>query len=291
MLRKYYIHNFKNHANTSLDLGGLTILTGMNGMGKSSVLQSMLLLRESFMKTPQMQELALDGESFSIGQTAGLVNRNVTEDQNILKIEMAADEGDISFTYVYPDGDANVLELLNDEMLAKAELLRTISLFNDDFQYLSAFRMGPQPIYGSHTNVVDKHRQLSQKMGMGEYAVYYLNKFGRDLIPIPALAYEDSNSLTLYQQTELWMGDISEGIRFRIDQNGNQFDLKYGYEQPGRPTTYHSALNTGFGVSYILAVLVAVLSAKPGSLVIIENPEAHCLRSGGLDATCLIGCC
>lgn len=33
--------------------------------------------------------------------------------------------------------------------------------------------------------------------------------------------------------------------------------------------------NVGFGLSYLLPILVAVLSSKPGSLIIVENPEAH----------------
>ena len=33
--------------------------------------------------------------------------------------------------------------------------------------------------------------------------------------------------------------------------------------------------NVGFGISYILPVLVTLLSAEPGSILIIENPEAH----------------
>src|SRR5260370_36481781 len=33
--------------------------------------------------------------------------------------------------------------------------------------------------------------------------------------------------------------------------------------------------SVGFGITYALPIVVAVLSAHPGSLVIIENPEAH----------------
>ena len=56
--------------------------------------------------------------------------------------------------------------------------------------------------------------------------------------------------------------------------------MKYGYEQSGRPTAFHSALNTGFGISYVLGLVVTILSAKPGSLILIENPEAHIHPSG-----------
>ena len=50
MIERYKIHNFKIHGDTDLSLSNLSILTGMNGMGKSSVIQSMLMLRESFLK-------------------------------------------------------------------------------------------------------------------------------------------------------------------------------------------------------------------------------------------------
>jgi predicted ATPase len=33
--------------------------------------------------------------------------------------------------------------------------------------------------------------------------------------------------------------------------------------------------NTGFGVSYCLPIIVAGLSARPGSVLLVESPEAH----------------
>ena len=280
MLKRYDIHNFKNHADTSLYLGNLTILTGINGMGKSSVIQSMLILRESFQKMPQMQVLSLDGNAFNVGGTAALVNRSVETEQNVLKLAITTDEGLAEFSYQYPIGDSNELELREGSEVPDPGWLKGMSLFNDHFQYLSAFRIGPQSVYFSQTNVVDRHRQISSKMGMGEFAVYFLSKFGQEDIPVEALAFEASTSLNLIQQVELWMGEISEGVRLRIDQNGSQYDLQYGYEQSGRPTVFHSAFNTGFGISYVLGLVVAILSAKPDSLILIENPEAHIHPSG-----------
>lgn len=280
MIRQYKIHNFKNHADTSLDMGALTILTGINGMGKSSIFQSMLILRESYLRRPSMKMLSLDGSSFSVGSSAGLVNRNVIEKEDLLQLALLTDGGGIEFSYRYPVGDKNEMEAAEDNVSGNTDLLQYIPLFNDDFQYLSAFRMGPQPVYQSHTGVVDKHRQISDRMGMGEYVAYFLNQFGNEKIPVDALAYPGSDVLSLNHQTELWMGEISEGIKLQINQNGGQYDLKYGYEIPGKTTSYHSALNTGFGISYVLSVVVAILAAQPGSLLLIENPEAHIHPSG-----------
>ena len=48
MINKLTINNFKIHSNTELELSNLNILTGINGVGKSSVFQSLLLLRQSY---------------------------------------------------------------------------------------------------------------------------------------------------------------------------------------------------------------------------------------------------
>lgn len=280
MIRKYQLQNFKNHADTALELGNLTLLTGINGMGKSSILQSMLILRESYMRRPSMQLLSLDGASFSVGGSANLVNRSVNDRGDVLRFRLETEQGELKISYRYPAGNANEIEFVDGNVSETANIMAKISLFNDDFQYLSAFRIGPQGIYQSHTGVVDKHRQLSERMGMGEYVAYFLSKYGKDKIKVEALAYPGSDSLSMDRQTELWMSEISEGVKMQINEHGGQYELKYGYEIPGKTTTYHSALNTGFGISYVLSVVVAVLSARPGALILIENPEAHIHPSG-----------
>ena len=280
MIRNYTIHNFKNHGDTALEFGNLTILTGANGAGKSSVLQSMLLLRDSFEKNPQMGYLSLDGHSFQIGRSSELVNSEVKNDQDKLILTLVADNRTYEFRYQYPMGNVNEVALVKDSLSYKRDDLLELSLFNDNFQYLSAFRNGPRDIYESNPSVVDKHRQISYRMGMGEYVAAYLSLYGREDIAISALKYDDNGSLNLRMQVEGWMNEISNGIKFRIDEDFDTYEISNGYERPGQTIQYHSAYNTGYGVSYVLSIIVAVLSAKPGSLLLIENPEAHIHPSG-----------
>lgn len=58
MIKKIVLHNLKLHAQTEVVSRGLTVLTGMNGMGKSSVIQA-LLLRQSFLMNDLEKELIL----------------------------------------------------------------------------------------------------------------------------------------------------------------------------------------------------------------------------------------
>ena len=281
MIKKYTIHNFKNHADTSIELGGLSILTGANGAGKSSILQSMLLLRDSFEKSPQMEYLSLDGHSFQIGRSTELINSAVKKDQDKLCLTLQTDDKRFEFCYQYPMANANELLLTKNATNYVREELLSLPLFSDDFQYLSAYRIGPRDMYDSNPAVVEKHRQISYRLGMGEYVVNYLNKYGQEDIAISALSYSKDISQRLDVQTQAWMTEISDGIRFKIDsKSDSSYEISYGYERYGKTTVYHSAFNTGYGVSYVLSIIVAVLSAKPGSLLLIENPEAHIHPSG-----------
>ena len=69
------------------------------------------------------------------------------------------------------------------------------------------------------------------------------------------------------------MGEISPGTRIKISQNRDidRISLQYYY---GESNTYR-ATNVGFGITYALPIIVAVLSSTPGTLILIENPEAH----------------
>ena len=278
MIERYKIHNFKIHGDTDLKLANLTILTGMNGMGKSSVMQSMLMLRESFMKGGFPQKLNLRGESFQVGASSQLVNWNTPQEPDILRIGIEQTDGcHFDFAYQYPLGNVTRLDQLPAAAHYEQEDLETCPLFNSKFQYLSAFRDGPQSVYQTDTSVVDDHKQLSFRMGRGEFAVYFLNKWGQEDIPIPALNFDRTNlqDLSLRTQTEAWLTAISPDIKINIEQRASEYLLKFGYRREGVPMKWIDAMNTGFGISYVLAVLIAILSAHPGALILIENPEAH----------------
>lgn len=278
MIRKYSIHNFKIHSDTDLSLANLTLLSGMNGMGKSSVMQSMLMLRESFMKGEFPQKLNLRGESFQVGASSQLVNWNTPREPDVLRLGIGLSDGtQLDFAYQYPLSNVTRLDKVPTATVYSREELEACPLFNANFQYLSAFRDGPQSVYQTDTSVVDDHRQLSFRMGRGEFAVYYLSRWGNEEIPIPELNFDGKGrlDLSLRTQTEAWLTAISTDIKINIEQHASEYLLKFGYKREGVPMKWFDALNTGFGISYVLAVLVAVLSAAPGSLILVENPEAH----------------
>ena len=73
------------------------------------------------------------------------------------------------------------------------------------------------------------------------------------------------------------MSEISPEVNvITSDLTSDFVQLGFEYTQP----TFGSTMafkpeNVGFGISYALHVVTALLSAQPGSIVIIENPESH----------------
>jgi predicted ATPase len=73
------------------------------------------------------------------------------------------------------------------------------------------------------------------------------------------------------------MAEISPGIRFHTQRvpEVNAAALHVSFSS-GRATSGRFRPNgVGLGISYALPVIVTLLAAQPGTLVLIENPEAH----------------
>lgn len=279
MITHLSINNLKLLDHVDLKLNGLTILTGMNGMGKSTVIQSLILLRQSYMMNDLDSGLNLKGDLCDAGISGELSCLASTE--HTLQINMKfAGQDDLNFSFKYPD---NIMDTLlpgiEGNETSKA-VLSKYSLFNENFQYLSAFRLGPQKSYNRDTSLVVNKKQISKILGQCEYAVHFLEQYKNVNIPVKELAIIDEDEITpdyrLAVQVERWLRLISPNIKINIEPAGEDFKLKYKFSREENTITESiTALNTGFGITYVLPILIAVLSADMDAIILIENPEAH----------------
>lgn len=72
---------------------------------------------------------------------------------------------------------------------------------------------------------------------------------------------------------EAWIGEISPGTRIIISSHPEMdlVSLQYSYGQ----INHYRPTNTGFGITYMLPIVVALLSSTTDTLILLENPEAH----------------
>lgn len=279
MITSLKINNFKLHKQTQLDIKGLTILTGMNGMGKSTVIQALTLLRQSYLMNDLEAGLNLKGDLCDAGISGELACQS--SDEHSLKVELKfLQQDDLIYVFNYPDNIMDTLLPGVEGNITDKNVLSNYSLFNEYFQYLSAFRFGPQKSYNRDTSLVASKKQISKIMGQCEYAVHFLEQYKNTDIPVKELALTDEIDITpdlrLVVQVERWLRMISPNIKINIEQSGEDFKLKYKFSREENTITEDiTALNTGFGITYVLPILIAILSAQKDSIILIENPEAH----------------
>ncbi|HEY9809033.1 MAG TPA: DUF3696 domain-containing protein [Halomicronema sp.] len=266
MIQTLHLKNFKCFEEQSLQFKKLTLLSGLNSTGKSSALQSLLLLRQSYQQNLLPNTgLALNGDLICIGTGKDAVFEKATED--LIGFDIVAENGiQERWSFHYGKPDAKVLDLASTS--TTSEIYKS-NLFSDEFYYLQAERLGPRPYFQMSEFQVRK-RQLGTK---GEYTAHFLSTYRDEYIPLNTLKHPKESSLKLKFQVQAWMGEISPGTRLEIIDNSllDLVSVQYSYEL----SNPYRATNVGFGISYTLPIIVAVLASTPGTLLIIENPEAH----------------
>lgn len=294
MISSIEIKNFKSIKSKVFALRNLNVLLGLNGQGKSSFIQSLLLLRQSNTEPGRVKGwLNLKGRYVDIGNAKDAFYQYAKKEDLIFNLSLGEDTT-IPFHYAYemekdvlpPKADKNIYgeTEVKFEALVK-DVEKHTGLFSNQFQYLNAYRIQPKSNYPKSNNEVVQNRNIGMN---GQYAVHFIETYYDEEVSFenvlhPKSFVEDTLikkitvDKTLGNQINLWLGEISPGVKvITTSINQDEVLLEYQFEQRtyGRTNRFKPE-NVGFGITYTLPVVTALLSAKPGALLIIENPESH----------------
>ena len=264
MIQQLSIDNVKCFSHMDIEMSGLNVLAGVNSAGKSTVIQTLLLVRQSYEMGALENEIYLNGDLVQIGYGYDLMNRNSESDS--IGIGVCSDEGRLVIRCDY-DKESDYLQIRDRDVQGDYE---AGNLFNDAFSFVSADRIGPQRFYERSYHDVMKKNRLGSR---GELCVDYLAERGYDdRVENTEVLFDDNGSASLIHQVGAWLSEMSPGVKLdavRYEETGI-VGMQYGTVQEK-----YSPLNVGFGLSYVTPVLVALLKAGKGDLVVLENPEAH----------------
>lgn len=278
MLREIRLANFKCFKALNLSCAPLTLLCGLNGMGKSSVIQALLVLRQSFV-TGELKggRLALSGELVDLGTGKDVFFEGADED--IMKFELHHDEisTPCRLSFVYSE-DADQLQakdaLPSEETGLGAETKWSqVPPFGGNVIYIGADRIGPQKIYGLSTTFA----RLGNLGLRGEYAMNYLNQRQDDFLAATDPRFPEQKRARLLEVADYWLQEVTPGTHLKFETIPGADALVAGFEFDKLGdirTNRYRATNVGFGLSYVLPVLAGLL-APTDALCLIENPEAH----------------
>lgn len=82
MITKWSIENFKSfRKRTNLDLAPITVFAGANSSGKSTIIQSMLLMKQTVQYAPPTRPIALNGPLLKLGAFNDIRNKNASPEE------------------------------------------------------------------------------------------------------------------------------------------------------------------------------------------------------------------
>jgi predicted ATPase len=280
MLEKIHVENFKASRNVEIALSRLTVLSGLNSSGKSSLLHAICILRQSYNSEGLSSGARLAGNLVHLGQFRDVLSEGAGGDSIIFTIE----EDQKPYCWSFQG------EPLCNQMPFERhpqELPNFIS--SNDFQILQADRLVPKTLYPQASQGTLDTGFLGPN---GEFTVGFLAGSAKwptsDARSFPRNAPGVSDELLdkiaptncLLDQVNGWLQQLSPGARINPPDLIGAADaviLQYTYlgkEKDSGSNLYRTS-NVGFGLTYSLPIIVACLAARRGALLLLENPEAH----------------
>ena len=276
MIRYLQIENFKSLKMTAIPFEKLNLFFGMNGMGKSSVIQSLLLLRQSYWsrQVKGLHALNINGDLINLGSSIDILCHYADED--VIRFYLTFSEDNVvDVSYAYADGylPTGVLEI-RDISKADIPFAEKEALFEKGFYYLGAEHIGPRDEYSSSKWNVKGMNPLGNQ---GEYAVPYLAREG-DRYHVPQeLCLPEGKTDRLFDQVSAWMSKLSPGVKISAREfpSEQRAKLDISYEDSFLVSPPFLPVNVGFGIPYVLPLVIALLTADKRGLLLLENPESH----------------
>ena len=270
MLRRIELMNFKCFDAVNLQCAPLTLLCGLNGMGKSSIIQSLLVLHQSFKSGALAQgSLMLDGSMADIGTGADILFADAEVD--FIGFELYGDDVPACHLFFEYSRTSDVLTAINDKELP--ELWQYHPPFGGSLFYVNAERTGPLKFYPQS----ESFAQRGDLGPRGEYTLNYLHAHQNEPLREDDPRCAGLSSRQLLQVVDRWLQEISPGVHltFTAIRSADALLPGFSFNRVGDVQSEpFRATNVGFGLSYILPVITAMLT-QPGALCLIENPEAH----------------
>lgn len=280
MLSEVKLEAFKCFDQASLALRPLTLLSGLNGGGKSSVLQAMVLLAQTLRSREWGRGLLLETQGLALGTAADVINQRTAT--KMLSLGLTADGEEVMWIFKADDRRALVVDLHEVRqggmelsldgvvrwLLPESEALSSkVVAALRRLSWISAERSGPRELLplrdpGSHFGVGSR----------GELAAGLLH-WHEDERVTKELCLKGVPP-TLFNQVRARMQTFFTGCDLRVIPVDGVSAVSLGL-RTSAASNFQRPQNVGFGLTQLFPVVVALLAARKEDIILVENPEVH----------------
>lgn len=284
MLNRLVVERFKRFASLDVELAPLTVLTGLNSAGKSTTLQALLLLRTALRSATDFVPLH-GADGLGLGEPFEILHLG-SSDETIVVASAEDGNDDLNRVTLEMPSDERALYLRRREGSLLHPTPSLVAADEPAFTYLCAERHGPRDTLGAASHEIDR-------IGVGvfgERTAQVLSLWERREVPeariAPAKTKDEQIAALRFlgRQTERWLARIvgledAPRIDARWIEGTSVTTLRF--QMSGHQSAWVRPHNVGFGVSYVLPIVVAGLQApERGGMLLVENPEAHLHPAG-----------
>lgn len=285
MISQIELRYFKCFELLKLPLAELTLLSGSNASGKSSILQALVLLHQTMREHEWSTRLMLNGNTLKLGTVLDVVDKihgrhkfeiALAADDHIYRWSFSGERSEMSVAIDSVEIDDTVIQsprqlqylLPHDPVQTDNSLVKRLRTLT----YITAERIGPREFYPL------EDRQNASVVGpAGEHAISLLHT-GRDEQVLADLEIEGVPPTQL-KQVEARMQAFFPGCGLTVEKVPRVNAVTLGL-RTSDDTDFHRPVNVGFGLTQVLPIIVAALSAIKGDILLIENPEVHLHPAG-----------
>ena len=285
MIKRLDLKTFKCFELLRLPLEPLTLLSGTNASGKSSVLQSLVLLNQTMLENEWSTRILLNGSIAELGTVTDVVDQE--HGTNGFEIGLADEDSGCHWWFIGDRSDMSlqvgkvevqsgvadspdILQYLLPTDANEAE--RALAARIRDLTYITAEREGPREVY----RLQDQHA-VTRVGPRGENAVSVLYRSRDETISAPLVVA--GTAPTLRHQVEARLNTFFPGCAVEVQQVPNANAVTLGI-RTSEATRFLRPIHCGFGITQVLPIVVAALSVPKSSLLLIENPEVHLHPAG-----------
>lgn len=242
MVRNLKIDNFKCFDLQQVEFSHFNLLTGPNSTGKSTVIQSLLLLYQTL-----RQE-----EYIKLGSFGDM--KNMYTSRKMICISAETTNGDLEVVLKQPDEQLETMVRENGPDLSC-------------MVYLNAERTGVEEVYPRNT-------RDERLIGVGgEFAFAYLSKFKLEPIQQKEFIKSEEAGEGFSNQVNYWL-DYILGYQINVEVILDTDLVKVTYSKKNSSRQLRP-INVGTGVTYVANLVVSALSCRVDDLFMVENPEIH----------------
>jgi predicted ATPase len=271
------VKGFKCFDHLELELSGLTLFTGFNGAGKSTAIQTLLLVSQSLRTAPNGDRIDLDGPLLHLG-TALDVARSESQGRMSFAFE---EDGVQAIWNLTAERRVRYLKVEQATFSADGESVHTACVAApvshaasilcekvSGLTFLGASRLFSNTAWPS-PSIITPFGDVGKS---GEFAPYWHFQIADEEVA-KERRHPDEERTTVRGQVDAYLSQLFPGAMANTDQLAGsdliRLDLALGSSGWVRPG------NIGFGLTYAFPLIVAMLAARPGQLVIVDSPEAH----------------